>query len=67
MVDGSTDAVWRKEVPFGGRIDHNSYFGGSFATKTPQKIAANRKSQPKVDNRNKSKTVKDTAKVTIEL
>ena len=37
VVDGSNDAVWRKEVPFGGRIDQNSYFAGQIPPKHPKK------------------------------
>ena len=37
VFDGSNDAVWRKEVPFGGRIDQNSYSGGHYPQKHPKK------------------------------
>jgi len=37
VVDGSNDAVWRKEVPFGGHIDQNPYLGGHL----PQKHSKN--------------------------
>ena len=37
MVDGSNDAVWRKDVPFGGRNYNKLILGGYTPLKHPQK------------------------------
>jgi hypothetical protein len=35
-LNGSNDAVWRKEVPFGSRIDTVRQFWGFLSPKTPK-------------------------------
>jgi len=43
--DGSKDAFWAKEVPFGGRHDNNLYFRICNPRKPAKRLAAFEKSQ----------------------